>query len=352
MTARTAYSPTVDALPVTTAAHGQRARPTVSIVVVNYNGRAHLDECFASLRAQTYPNVELIVVDNASSDGSLELLRRHDDVTLIPSAENLGYAGAVNLAATRASGTYIAVLNMDVVVEPDWLEPLVAFLETHPQAGAVTPKVLLYERRDRINALGQNVHVTGLGFNRRLHYPDAPGAGAPEVVSGIHGAAFVMRRALFATIGGMNATNFMYHEDVDISWMVTLAGYDLYCVPGSVIYHKYDLTMNPWKLYYLERNRWALLLASLRPRTLLLLLPLLLLTELMMLAFCLRRGRAFLAAKGRAIRWNWDRRRVIQARREQIGRMRRRSDRQLLARLRFNYDWDQLLHLARERLDC
>ncbi len=322
--------------------------PKVSIVVVNYNGLALIRECLDSLTAQVYPDFDILLVDNQSTDGSAQLARQqYPSVQVIESAENLGYSGAVNLARAYATGDYIAILNMDVVVEADWLYPLVDFLESHPPAGAVTPQILLYDRPGTINALGQNVHVTGLGFNRRLHAPAASADRTPTPVSGLHGSAFLIRRELFEAIGGMNATNFMYHEDVDISWMVLLAGYDLYCVPESVVYHKYKLFMNPWKLYYLERNRWALLFTTFRWHTLLLLSPLFILTELMMAVFCLRRGRDFAVSKLKAVAWNWQQRQRIRQRRAHVQSLRRRPDRQLVSILRLNYDWDQLLHLGK-----
>jgi hypothetical protein len=322
--------------------------PLVTIVIVNYNGLAHLRECLESVRAQDYPAFEVILVDNHSTDGSLDLTKREfAEFRVVESQENLGYSGAANLGLAHASGAYVAILNMDVVVEPDWLWPLVDYLEKHPQVGAVAPKIMLYGDRERINALGQNVHVTGLGFNRLLHRPAALADRAPRPVSGLQGAAFLIRKDLLDSIGGMNAANFMYHEDVDISLMVLLAGFDLYCVPASVVYHKYSLFMNPWKLYYLERNRWALLLSTFRWPTMLLLSPLFLLTELMMAVFCLRRGREFIASKGKAVAWNWQQRRRIRQRRAYVQSLRRRPDRQLVRILRLNYDWDQFIHLGK-----
>ena len=322
--------------------------PLVSIIVVNYNGMAHLEECLGALAAQHYPAFEVLVVDNGSTDGSpAYIAENYPRVRYIASESNLGYSGAVNLALNYAHGTYVAVLNMDAMVEPDWLEPLIAFLETHPQAGAVTPKIVLYHQPDRINALGQNVHVTALGFNRAFNRPDQPGATAPIKVSGLHGAAFVLRKSLLEQMGGMNEACFLYHEDVDLSWMVQLMGYDIYCLPTAVVRHKYTLKMDPQKLYFLERNRLTMLLSNVRWTTLLLLAPLLALTECMMLAYCLRRGRSYIVAKARSLGWAWRRREQIARRRAQVQSLRRRSDWQMITNLRLAYEWDQLLKLGR-----
>jgi GT2 family glycosyltransferase len=322
--------------------------PLVSIIVVNYNGMAHLQECLNALSAQHYPAFEVLVVDNGSTDGSpAYIAANYPEVRYITSGSNLGYSGAVNLALNYASGTYIAVLNMDAMVEPDWLGPLVAFLEMHSEVGAVTPKIVLYHQPDRINALGQNVHVTALGFNRAFNRPDQPDATAPIKVSGLHGAAFVLRKSLLEQMGGMNEACFLYHEDVDLSWMVQLMGYDIYCLPTAVVRHKYTLKMDPQKLYFLERNRLTMLLSNVRWTTLLLLAPLLALTECMMLAYCLRRGRSYIVAKARSLKWAWHRREQIVRRRAQVQSLRRRSDWQMIANLRLSYEWDQLLKLGR-----
>lgn len=322
--------------------------PFTSVIVVNYNGSEYISACLTSLINQDYANFEILLVDNGSTDNSLELVRQNfPSVRIVQNTENLGYSGAVNLAASKSSAKYISVLNMDVVVEPDWLHHLVSFLENNPNAGAVNPLILLADRPDTINALGQNVHVTGLGFNRMLNYPRSAADVNPRRVSGLQGAALVMPRELFAAIGGMNQANFMYHEDVDVSWLINMVGYDIYCVPESVVYHDYSLGMKAWKYYYLERNRWALMLCVYDWVTLAFLVPFFLLTEAMMIAYCLRSGKSFLMAKRDAIVWNWQNRERILSRRERIQAMRQCSDRHMLGLLRFNYDWDQLLHLAR-----
>lgn len=326
----------------------QSSLPTVSIVVVNYNGMAHLEQCLGALMSQDYPQYEVLLVDNASTDESLNYVRStFPSVRIIVSEDNLGYSGAANLALTQTIGKYVVVLNMDAMVAPDWLMPLVGFMEDNPQVGAVTPKILLYENPGRINALGQNVHISALGFNRALNRPDDPHSTAPIKVSGIHGAAFLMRRSDLERMGGMNAACFMYHEDVDLSWLVQLMGYDIYCIPTSVVRHKYVLKMDAQKLYYLERNRMAMLFANLHPVTLISLAPFLALTEAMMAAYCLRRGPQFVRAKLRAVVWSWQERRRIYARRAHVEAIRRRSDREMIRRLRLNYEWDQLLSLGR-----
>jgi GT2 family glycosyltransferase len=293
------------------------------------------------------------VVDNASSDGSDALAEaaaeRDDSVRLLRSSTNRGYAGAVNLALAEARGTYVAVLNMDLVVGPGWLQPLIACLDGTPGAGAVCPLILLESDPGLINAAGQNLHVTGLGFNRWLGEPRGRAGAEPVQVRGLHGAAFLIRRDQLEALGGWDESGFLYFEDVELSWLLRLAGREIYCVPASTVSHDYHLTMFPHKLFLLERNRWKMLLADTRLATRIALSPLLALSELMMWGYCLLRGRAFLRAKLDSYRWISANRERIRERRRVVDTLRRRSDRGLIRGLQWGYPVDQFVTLGRER---
>jgi GT2 family glycosyltransferase len=295
----------------------------------------------------------VLVVDNASSDGSDSIAEaaaeRDDCVRLLRSPTNRGYAGAVNLGLAEARGAYVAVLNMDVLVSPGWLDPLISFLEKTPDAGAVCPLIVLESDPGRINAAGQDVHVTALGFNRWLEEPRERAGTTPFRVSGLHGAAFLIRREDFEAIGGWDESGFLYHEDVELSWLLRLSGREIYCVPASTVSHDYHLTMFPHKLFLLERNRWSMLLADTRLPTRLALAPLLALSELMMWGYCLLRGPAFLRAKLDSYRWISGHRERIGERRRFVEGLRRRSDWGVLRRLHWGYPVDQFVTLGRER---
>jgi len=295
----------------------------------------------------------VLVVDNASSDGSDAIAEhaaeQHESVRLLRSPTNRGYAGAVNLALAEARGTYVAVLNMDVIVSPGWLDPLISFCEATPDAGAVCPLIVLESDPGRVNAAGQNVHVTALGFNRWLEQPRERAGREPFRVSGLHGAAFLIRRDQLESIGGWDESGFLYHEDVELSWLLRLAGGEIYCVPASTVRHDYHLTMFPQKLFLLERNRWSMLLANTRTLTRLALAPLLALSELMMWGYCLLRGPSFLRAKLDSYRWISGNRERIRERRRFVESLRRRSDWGVLRRLHWGYPVDQFVALGRER---
>jgi GT2 family glycosyltransferase len=277
------------------------------------------------------------------------LAAEHDSLRLLRSPTNRGYAGAVNLGLAEAEGEYLAVLNMDVAVSPGWLDPLTALLESNPAAGVACPLILLESDTDLINAAGQDLNKTGLGFNRWLNEASARAGTTPFEVDGLHGAAFVIRKDLLERLGGWDESGFLYFEDVELSWLLRIAGAEIWCVPGSTVTHDYHLSMFPHKLFLLERNRWKMLLSDLRPGTRLAISPLLALTELMMWGYCLLRGPKFLRAKGRSYGWVRANRAQIVRRREQVASVRERSDREVLRGFRWGYPLDQFVTLGRER---
>jgi len=316
-----------------------------SVILVNYDGMPHLDICISSVLKQSYTNFEVIFVDNNSSDGSLEYARsKFPNLIFVTNHENLGYAGGINSGLTYATGDYIAPLNIDTEVAPNWLSAMVAFLDENPQAGAVTPKILLFDDRTKINALGLNIHITGLGFCRGLGQKDNDSA-IPENVPGVSGCSYLIRRQLLEQMGGAPGWCFMGNDDVIVSWLLRLMGHEIYCVPEAVVYHKYRLRMNPEKLYSLEKNRQALLLSSLRPLTLVVCSPIFVTIEVLMMGYCLLRGRLYLEAKFRALLSLYKDREHRIRRRPQVQKVRRISDFELLKRLKWNLEWHQLMHI-------
>jgi GT2 family glycosyltransferase len=321
----------------------------VTIVIVNYNGGEKLTHCLEAVLRSGPLLHEVFVVDNASFDGSESAAANHADprVRLFRSTTNLGYAGAVNLVLSDVTGTFVAVLNMDTVPEAGWLEPLVA-VAARPETGAVNPLLLLADGI-RVNAAGQIVHVTGLGFNRGLGRAATAFDVAPFRVSGVQGAAFLMRTPVLREIGGMDDSGFLYHEDVNLSWLLSLAGYDLFCVPQSHVRHDYFLSMVAPKYFLLERNRWTLLLAYLPPLALVALLPAIAVTEILGWGYALLKGPRFLLAKLHAYPWSAAHRRTIASRRALARQVRRRSPWKVLAGMSWRYEWTQFATLHAEK---
>ena len=316
----------------------------VSVIVVNYNGMPHLDTCISSVLKQTYTDFEVIFVDNNSSDGSLEYARsKFPGLIFVTNNENLGYAGGINSGLTRASGEYIAPLNIDTEAAADWLAAMVAFLDENPQAAAVTPKVLLFHDRTRINARGLNIHITGLGFCRRLGEQDDNSV-IPEEVPGVSGCSYLVRRRLLEQMGGAPAWCFMGNDDVIVSWLLRLMGYEIYCLPQAVVFHKYSLKMSPDKLFRLEKNRQILLLSTLRPLPLLACLPVSLAIELMITGYSLVKGPPYVRARFAALASLWRERSDIKQRRAQYRPLRKISDFRLFRNLKLTLEWGQIFH--------
>jgi GT2 family glycosyltransferase len=318
-----------------------------SVILVNYNGMSHLDACISSVLKQSYTNFEVIFVDNNSSDGSLEYARsKFPNLIFVTNHENLGYAGGINSGLTRSSGEYIAPLNIDTEVAYNWLGAMVAFLDENPQVGAVTPKILIFDDRTRINALGLNIHVTGLGFCRGLGKEDNNSA-IPENVPGVSGCSYLIRRQLLEQMGGAPGWCFMGNDDVIVSWLLRLMGYEMYCLPTSTVFHKYNLKMSAEKLFTLEKNRQILLLSTLRPLTLLACLPVFLAIELMIIIYSITKGGSYIRAKFAALASLWRERSKIKQRRDQYQLLKEISDFALFRRLNWNLEWAQLLHIGR-----
>ncbi|MFC4550038.1 MULTISPECIES: glycosyltransferase family 2 protein [Halorussus] len=311
-----------------------------SVVVVNKDGKDDLQDCLPSLLAQTAEDYEVIVVDNNSDDGSVEYVtEEHPEVRLVVNDANEWYAGGNNIGFAAAKGEFIAVLNPDVVVEEDWLECLVAPL-TDGQAEITTSKVLYYEDPKKVNTCGNLAHYTGLGFCRGLDCQSSAYT-EEEVVPSVSGCAFVITRELLDEIGGFDEDFEFYYEDLDLAWRARLAGRDVLFVPSSVVYHKYDRPLPPWRFYNMERNRYLILLKHLQVRTLILLLPSLLLTELLLWGVAALKGFSHVLAKLRAQYWVMNNLGAIQRKRAAVQRLRKRDDAELIG------DATPLIPLAR-----
>ncbi|MBC7227275.1 MAG: glycosyltransferase family 2 protein [Thermoflexales bacterium] len=302
-----------------------------SIILVNCNGRAHLERCLPSVLSTVTPADEVIIVDNGSTDGSADWASKEfPTIRLIPSRVNGGFGYGCNLGANHARGTFLVFLNPDTVVCPSWLDALLAPL-VNPQVALTTPCILQMNEPTQINAAGNEVHLSGLAFCRGAGMPPAAFP-TPGDVAAISGAAFAVRRDVWEALGGMDESFFLYVEDTDLSWRAWLAGYRCHYVPEPVVYHDYALSFGEGKFFFQERNRYLLLLKNLRWRTLLLLFPSLLLAEVITWGFLLMSHPHRWREKVRAYLWLFRHGREIWARRQAVQAHRRVRDRDLLAR--------------------
>jgi GT2 family glycosyltransferase len=313
----------------------------VSVILVSYNSRGDLMRCLPTLLPSITPQDEVIVVDNASSDGSADWIElTYPQILLIRSSENLGFGGGNNLGARNANGNYLAFLNPDTVVEHGWLDALVAVLENEPAVGLATSKILLLNNPDRINTCGNDMHISGITLCRGMDQP-RKAFSEREDVSAISGTACMIRKELFVTLEGFDESFFMYMEDSDLSLRARLAGYRCRYVPASIVHHDYTLTFGPKKTYYEERNRYLMLLKCLRKRTLLALLPTLFLAEVVTWGFSLIHDRSNLNNKINAYKWVFQHRIEIQKKRQRVQSYRRANDKDLLRKTHHRLDYEQ-----------
>lgn len=237
------------------------ARIPVSAVVVNWNGRAHLETCLGSLLDQTLDGVEVILVDNGSTDGSLDLVRERfgETVRILANSTNLGYGRALNIGMRAARGRYLFVLNNDTQVAPGCLAALAAAADRHPSTGSFAPKILSFDDPSCIDGIGLLLYPDGSARARGRLERDSGQYDREEEVLMASGCAMLLRRAMLADIGGFDEDLFAYCEDTDLGLRARLAGWHCRAVPAAVVYHKYSATTSaysPEKAFLVERNRF------------------------------------------------------------------------------------------------
>jgi GT2 family glycosyltransferase len=216
--------------------------PLLSVIIPNWNGLRHLPTCLDALRRQTYPHLEVILVDNASTDESVALVRRdYPEAVVVELDENLGLIG-INRGIEVAGGEIIAALNNDTEVTPGWAEALVNALLDHPDAGIAASKMLLFDRRDIIHSAGDAYRLDGIPVNRGVWQKDEGQFDQDEYIWGGCGGAVAYRRKMLDDIGAFDEDLFMYCEDVDLNWRAQLAGYKCVFAPEAVVYHHLSAT--------------------------------------------------------------------------------------------------------------
>jgi GT2 family glycosyltransferase len=235
-------------------------RPLVSAVVVNWNGLECVDACLASLLGQTWPALEIIVVDNGSSDGSQALLRSRygSRITLIESPVNLGFAGGNNLGIRAAKGAYMVLLNNDAVASPGWVEALVRAAEANARIGMCASKILVLGGNGLIDSAGLLMSADGIGRGRGRLEPDGEAYARAEDALIPSGCAALYRRAMLDEIGLFDEDFFAYCEDSDLGLRGRLAGWTCRYVPDAVVHHAYSRSTAPYstfKAFHVERNR-------------------------------------------------------------------------------------------------
>lgn len=214
-----------------------------------------------SLYKITYPVFEVIVVDNASpNDDPAIILKQFPQVIFVRSDQNLGFAGGNNLGIRKASGEFILLLNNDTEVDPGFLEPLVDKLQSDPNIGAVSPKIKFFSNPDTFQYAGLSemnpytIRSHGIGFRMK----DSGQYDKDRLTAFVHGAAMLIPVSVIRKVGMMAETYFLYYEELDWGIRISNAGYQLWYVHNSVVYHKESMStgkLSPLKTYYMNRAR-------------------------------------------------------------------------------------------------
>jgi GT2 family glycosyltransferase len=240
---------------------GTMVYPLVSIITVNYNQTGVTRELLRSLRDVTYPCLEIILVDNASADQSIEALAHEfPEIIYIQTGQNLGFAGGNNVGIKASKGDYIFLVNNDVEVTPHFLEPLVDIMEENPKVGMASPKVLYPDRKTIQYAGTTSINpITGRGKTIGLFESDRGQYDKIYKTDLGHGAALLVRRKVIEDVGMMPEIYFLYYEEHDWCEQVKRMGYEMYYVGISSVIHKESVSMGGTesfiKVHYLHRNR-------------------------------------------------------------------------------------------------
>lgn len=258
--------------------------PRIAVVILNYNGRNYLEQFLPALLDSSYANLEVIIADNGSTDDSLAFLAQaYPELRCIDLKFNYGFAEGYNQALRQVDAPYYLLLNSDVEVEKDWLQPLVELMERDPSVGACQPKVLAYHDRGRFEyagAAGGWIDALGYPFCRgRIFAETEVDVGQYDELQEVFwatGAAFLVRGRLFRDLGGFDGDYFAHSEEIDLCWRMKRAGYKVMARPRSVVYHVGGGTLaydSPRKTFLNFRNSLFTLLKNEEAKRLVWLIP-------------------------------------------------------------------------------
>lgn len=245
----------------------------VSVVIVNWNGAALLDDCLSSLASQTFRDFELILVDNGSSDDSVAKMRRlAPTARIIALDSNFGFAAGNNAGIQAACGQYVVLANNDTRLEPEFLAELTGVAESDPSVGMVAPKILNFFEPRKIDSVGGLLLCPdGIAQGRGRGEDDLGQYDHEDDILMPSGCAALYRRAMLDEIGLFDEAFFAYCEDSDLGLRARWAGWRARSAPRAIIFHKYSASTSaysPLKLFYVERNHFLLALRSFPARLL------------------------------------------------------------------------------------
>lgn len=306
-------------------------KPLVSVIIVNWNGGLIFERCLESLKKIDYPNWELVIVDNGSSDGT-------EKKATIKNKTNLGFAPANNQGAKLAKGKYLLLLNNDTKVEKDFLTKLIKKMEQDKRIGIIQPKIFMLDKPGYLDNAGS--FFTRIGFLEHWGFgqKDSKEFAEEREIFSAKGACMLIRRELVEKIGLFDPDFVSYFEESDFCWRVWLAGYRVVFYPKAKIYHKVGFTIKRLDVgninYHYYKNRIASLIKNLGLFNLLTIVPVHLVLSAGIATIFLVRGNLpnFLMII-RAIGWNISHLPKTLNKRKQIQRQRQVSDHDLFSKL-------------------
>ncbi len=244
----------------------------VSIIIPHWNNVDVISECLNSISSTDFSNLEIIIVDNASTDNSVKWIKyNYPSVTLIENDKNYGYAGGCNIGADHANGEYLIFLNNDTIQEKNWVSSLVNTMTSNSRIAALQPKVLNYYNRnifDYAGGSGGQMDVYCFPFARGRVFAkqeiDEGQYNNKEKCFWSSGTCFMVRKNLFHKAGGFDDTFFAHMEEIDLCWRLYAMGFEVWVDPQAIVYHKNALTlpMHTHKKHYLNHRNSLLMLFS------------------------------------------------------------------------------------------
>jgi len=256
---------------------------SITVIIVNWNGLEYLQHCLSALLAQAGVAFDTLVVDNGSTDGSIEWLQsNYPMVQLIRNPENRGFAEANNQGIRATQGEYVVLLNNDAQPSPGWLASLVAVANADARVGMVASQIRLAHAPGRLDSTGIEVDVLGIAWNRHWGALVAAEPSDPVEVFGPSAAAALYRREMLEEIGLFDERYFAYYEDVELAWRARRAGWRCLYVPAARVLHIHSATgsrISGFKAYQIGLNKWRTLFKHYPFKRLWMWVPLLLLVD-------------------------------------------------------------------------
>ena len=302
----------------------------VSVIVLNYNAGELLMNCIESIKKSAYKNLEIIVVDNISTDKSQKICKeKYPDIKLIQNNENFGYCEGNNIGIREAKGDYIIILNPDTIVESSWIEELISAYNKFGD-GLYQPKFFSLDEKLVLQSTGNMLHIFGFGFARDKGKISDEKIEAIEKINYASGTCLFTSKIVLDKIGLLDPFLFLYHDDLDLGWRAAQMGIDSFYVPKSIIYHaeSYALKWSAKKFYWLERNRKYCLLIHYSKETYAKMRLSLFLVDLCVWLFYLSKG--FLGAKIKAELDIFRNRKTIKIKHKQLEKIKTISDKELI----------------------